>query len=260
MRIAWVVAAVTTSGTSVTWWVGWSVVASASIVLHPLSLSVVRIVAPLVAIETAAHVSGAVRDVATAAAVAAAIVVSFGAEYGRAHVQAAAYGAERRHLLRPPAAALLVTVVAWLVVAALLVTVNLVDVAESSQWLDVAFRILVAVLAAALTFRATTLARRWFVIVPAGVVIHDPLLLTDSVMIPRRDVVSLTADSASTPGAFDVTGTTWGPTLVVTAREACDVSLTDFGARLTRTGRRLHAGAVRFAPSRPGAAVADVSR
>lgn len=260
VRIAWIVAALAASGSSATWWVGWIVVAVASIVLHPTSLSVVRIVAPLVFVETVAHLTSDVRDVVVTTAIATAIVVSFSAEYGRGHVQAAAYGAERRHMLRPPAAALFVTVAAWIVVAALLVTTNLVDVVASSQWLDITIRIVVAVLAAALTYRATTLARRWFVVVPAGVVIHDPLLLTDSIMIPRRDVTSLGADVVAATGALDVTGATWGPSVVVTAREACDVSLTDFGARLMRTGTRLHAGAVRFAPSRPGAAITDALR
>ena len=260
VRIAWIVAALAASGSSATWWVGWIIVAVASIVLHPVSLSVVRIVAPLVFVETVAHLSSDVRDVVVATILASAIVVSFGAEYGRSHVQAAAYGAERRHMLRPPAAALFVTVAAWVVVATLLLTTNLVDTARSVQWLDITVRVVVAVLAAALAYRATTLARRWFVVVPAGVVIHDPLLLTDSIMIPRRDVTSLGAVADAASGALDVTGATWGPTVVVTAREACDVSLTDFGARLMRTGTRLHAGAVRFAPSRPGAAITDALR
>ena len=263
VRIAWIVAALAASGSSATWWAGWIVVAVASIVLHPVSLSVVRIVAPLVAVETAARLTSDVRGVVVATALATAIVVSFSAEYGRSHVQAAAYGAERRHMLRPPAAALFVTVAAWTVVVVLLIAANVVATGVATTWLDVTLRIVAAALSAALAYRATTLARRWFVVVPAGVVIHDPLLLTDSVMIPRRDVTSLGADtgtSTATTGALDVTGTTWGPTVVVTAREACDVSLTDFGARLTRTGTRLHAGAVRFAPSRPGAAVTDAQR
>lgn len=259
VRIAWIIAALAASGSSATWWAGWIAVAAASIVLHPVSLSVARVVAPLVAVETAVHLASDVRGVVVATALATAIIVSFSAEYGRSHVQAAAYGAERRHMLRPPAAALFVTVAAWIVVAAFLVAANFVG----AQWLDVTLRIVAAALSAALAYRATTLARRWFVVVPAGVVIHDPLLLTDSIMIPRRDVTSLGADtgtSTATTGAFDVTGTTWGPTVVVTAREACDVALTDFGARLTRTGTRLHAVAVRFAPSRPGAAVTDALR
>lgn len=263
VRIAWIVAALAASGSSATWWAGWIVVAVASIVLHPVSLSVVRIVAPLVAVEAAAHLTSDVRGVVVATALTTAVIVSFSAEYGRSHVQAAAYGAERRHMLRPPAAALFVTVAAWTVVAVLLIAANVVATGAAATWLDVTLRIVAAALSAALAYRATTLARRWFVVVPAGVVIHDPLLLTDSVMIPRRDVTSIGADtgtSTATTGALDVTGTTWGPTVVVTAREACDVSLTDFGARLTRTGTRLHAGAVRFAPSRPGAAVTDALR
>ncbi|MGA0064486.1 MAG: hypothetical protein ACO3IV_03495 [Ilumatobacteraceae bacterium] len=257
VRTTWILAALTTQSSSLAWWAGWGAVAIGAIVLHPVSLSVVRVVAPLVAVETILIigtdrvVSADWRHVAVAGAVAASIVVAFSGDYGRAHVQAAAYGAERRHLLRPPMSVLAVSVVAWLVAAGTLVVASFVD----DSRIDAGLQILGALVAAGLAFRAVALARRWFVVVPAGVVLHDPLLLTDSVMIPRRDVTSLAVDTAG--GALDVTGTTWGPTVVVTAREPHDVSLTDFGARLTRTGRRLHAGAVRFAPSRPGAAIDD---
>lgn len=260
VRVAWLVAALAASGTSPAWWVGWSIVAAATIVLHPVSLSVVRIVAPLVALETAADATGDARFVVIAAAVATGVIVSFGAEYGRSHVQAAAYGAEYRHLLRPPVSALLVSIVAWLVVAASVVVRRVVAGDSLTTVRAASVFALSVLLGAALAYRAATLARRWFVVVPAGLVIHDPLLLTDSIMIPRGDVTSLDTDTSAPVGALDVTGTTWGAALVVSAREACDVALTDFGARLTGSGTRLHAGAVRFAPSRPGAALTDATR
>ena len=35
------------------------------------------------------------------------------------------------------------------------------------------------------------LSRRWIVFVPAGLVIHDPLTMSDAVLFPRRSIVSL---------------------------------------------------------------------
>jgi hypothetical protein len=257
VRVTWVVAALATPASSPAWWVGWGVVAVASIVLHPVSLGVVRVVAPLVALETILALRPDWRHVAVTATLAAGLVVAFSAEYGRVHVQSAAYGAERRHLLRPPMSVLAVSVVAWIVTAATFVVASFVDDARIGAGLQ----IIGGLAAAGLAFRATVLSRRWFVVVPAGIVLHDLLLLTDSVMIPRREVTSLAMSQIpATGGALDLTGTTWGTTVVVTAREPHDVSLTEFGTRLTRTGQRLHAGAVRIAPSRPGAALADARR
>ena len=100
-------------------------------------------------------------------------VATYSAAYGATHAQAAAYGHERRHLLRPPIAVILPIVVLWLAVAASGAT------ATHSPSLVVA-GVATAIFLALLTFalrRAVVLARRWLVFVPAGIAVHDPLML-----------------------------------------------------------------------------------
>ena len=99
-----------------------------------------------------------------------------GADFGQQCVQASAYGDEQRFLLRPPAAFLPPVVVAGLVwVAAVLAAPLLL---ATGQWV---VGVVAAVVAVALTWlllpRFNALSRRWFVVVPAGVVVHDQVVL-----------------------------------------------------------------------------------
>src|SRR5690606_28320749 len=84
------------------------------------SLTAVRAIVPLAVPAVAVMwVSGA-DDVTAALALAAAAVtavVACSAELGRSFVQASAYGAEDRHLLRPPAAYLAAALVSWVLAA-----------------------------------------------------------------------------------------------------------------------------------------------
>jgi hypothetical protein len=107
--------------------------------------------------------------------------------------------------------------------------------------------------------RALVLSRRWLVFVPAGIAVHDPLLLRDTFMVRSHDVRTL-HEAKSTTEAFDVTGTTWGTPLELVLSHPHDVSLSPFGARLTRTLDRVHVTALLVAPSRPHAAISDSSR
>jgi hypothetical protein len=154
-------------------------------------------------------------------------------------------------LLRPPIAVILPIVVLWLVV------LGSGAVANRATSLPVAFGAL-CVFAAVGTFalrRATVLARRWLVFVPAGIAVHDPLMLQDTFMVRRHDIRGLAAAARDTT-AFDATGTTWGVVLELTLSHPHDVSLSPFGTRMTKTLDRLHVGAVLVAPSRPSTALA----
>jgi hypothetical protein len=100
------------------------------------------------------------------------------------------------------------------------------------------------------------LTRRWLVFVPAGIAVHDPLLLRDTFMARGHDVRGLYQRDPMTE-AFDATGTTWGTSLTLTLSHPHDVSLSPFGARLAGTLDRLHVTALLVSPSRPEAALAD---
>ena len=49
------------------------------------------------------------------------------------------------------------------------------------------------------------LSRRWFVLVPTGVVVHDHLVLAETLMMRRNEVVGLRLAPADTE-ALDLTG------------------------------------------------------
>jgi hypothetical protein len=241
-------------------WAVWAMVALAVLVLHPVSLVTVRFVAPLLVADSgwriitdraAQSTPGAVVGFFLMLVVA---TVTYSAVYGAVHAQAAAYGHERRHLLRPPIAVILPIAVLWLGVAGGGAIANhAVSLPTALGGLGVF--IIVGFFALR---RATVLARRWLVFVPAGIAVHDPLMLQDTLMVRRHDIRGLAAAEHGTT-AFDATGTTWGMVLELTLSHPHDVSLSTFGVRMAKTLDRLHVSAVLVAPSRPSAALASNS-
>lgn len=242
-------------------WALWAAVAIGVLVPHPLSLVGVRFVAPLLVVNAAwllvttpgsgvdtAQRWGAVGAFFVMLVVA---VATYGAAYGATHAQAAAYGHERRHLLRPPVAVILPIVVLWLVVAASGATAT-----HSPSLIVAGVAMAIFLLLVAFTLRrAVVLARRWLVFVPAGIAVHDPLMLRDTFMVRSHDVRSLQVAPNDTAG-FDATGTTWGVVLELTLSHPHDVSLSPFATRLTHTLDRLHVTSLLLAPSRPNSALA----
>ena len=256
-RVAWLASALLPNSLGVAggappspWflWAAWGLVAVAVLVHHPLSLTVVRFVGPLVAAHGAARLVVSEVDWGLAAGIAlqgVAIVIGYSSRFGAVHVQAAAYGHERRHLLRPPVAVILPLVLLWLLTA---VAGGIAVTAVALTTAIPAGVIFVVLLAFSLR-RALVLARRWLVFVPAGIALHDPLMLRDTFMVRSHDVRGLrlaTGDSE----AFDATGTTWGTSLELVLAHPHDLSLSNFGARVSGTLDRLHVSALRMSPSR----------
>jgi hypothetical protein len=265
VRLGWLAAALLpdslfTSGTSVVAsvivWAAWASVAIGVLVAHPLSLTMVRFVAPLVVVHAGASIAdgdASAWRIAGMVAIVASTLVAFSSRYGAPHAQAAAYGHERRHLLRPPVAVLLPLGVLWVVFASCLavaVRAESAGLATTGAFAGVA----VCVFAA---HRALVLARRWLVFVPAGIAVHDPLVLRDTFMVRQHDVRGLHPAPADTQ-AFDATCTTWGVPLELVLSHPHDVSLSQFGTRVSRTLDRLHVTALLVAPSLPQRAIADL--
>lgn len=230
-------------------------VAIASLVHHPLSLTTIRFVAPMVVAHgiSRAITGGAEWGLVIGVVLqGVAVVVAYSARYGSVHVQAAAYGHERRHLLRPPVAVILPLLLLWLATTA---AGGAAAFAESPLVAACA----VAALALLLSFsmrRTLVLARRWLVFVPAGIAIHDPLLLRDTFMVRSHDVRSLRAAGAEGE-AFDATGTTWGSPIELVLAHPHDVTLSNFGARMSGTLDRLHVTALLVSPSQPHEVLAN---
>lgn len=187
-------------------WILWAVVLSALLVPRPIASTIARLGTPLaVVVVLLAAASG---DVSTASWVIA-LLVTVGAcalavrgDFARVCAQGAAYGDEERFPLKvPPGLAFVVVPVAIAVVGAGIATGPMLLGAH--QWIAAAVTLAVgwplAIVVARLVHQ---LARRWVVLVPAGIAIADPLTLTDPVLFVRERVMGLgPADPGRRPPA-----------------------------------------------------------
>ena len=122
------------------------------------------------------------------------------AEFGRQWVQASAYGDEERFPLRFPVGAGLAAIVAWVVWAPTLIAGPLLLAAES--WIvGVVLTLLALAGVVVLGPRWHRLSLRWFVLVPAGVVVHDPVVLADTFPLRTAQVASIGLAPADTQGS-----------------------------------------------------------
>ena len=245
--------AVQITGTALAWAV-WGVVVIASYISHPITLTVLRIGIPVVTgfmIFVAVTQGFSGSQIISAAVSVAVLLLSFSAEIGGIYVQASAYGDEKRFALRPPvvlvAPILLSTMVADLSIIALPLLVaarnwTVAAVALVSLYLSVRY----------LLPRIHLLSRRWLVFVPAGVVVHDEIVLSINLMIKKQDLaqVQLARDNSA---AADLSALTWGVPLEFSFNKPLDVALSSIGAKHLNSVSAIHATSIIIAPSRPGA-------
>ncbi len=236
------------------WWLVVAVVVVALVVPSALGLTVVRMIAPFTVVIAVTALALGASTVIGAIAVALAAVVALLAmsgEVGEAMVQGSAYGKEHRLPLRPPAALLLPVVVSWVIWAAAVLAAALLLSAQA--WL---IGILVTTLALCLTWllgtRSHRLSIRWLVLVPAGVVVHDPVVMGETLMVPKANLKVARLALADTQAA-DLTGPAAGVTLDIAVRE---MVLAVFAPTRTQPkGRAIHVQSFLVAPSRPGRAL-----
>jgi len=238
---------------TVAWGAVVAVVLVALVAPSPLGLTVTRTTLPLlvpgaaVALATGAATWG----VAALALALLATLVAFTAETAEAFVQAAAYGDERRLPLRAPAALLVPMVLSWVVWCALALAAALALCAGA--WLPgVALSLVAAVLAVPLFTRFHRFSRRWLVLVPAGVVLHDHVVLGETLLLMRPNVALARLAPASTEAA-DFTGPAAGHAVELTVRDMVLALLAATPAN--PKGKALHVQSLLVAPSRPGRAL-----
>jgi hypothetical protein len=239
-------------------WVAWSIVALALLVPSTVSLTVARTVVPgalVVAVIAGFSTSDTVDAVVCVgiAVVACAVVAS--AELGQAFAQASAYGDETRFVLRPPVLFMVPAVVSWAVLCACAIVGPLALAAGG--WVAGAPLSLAAVgLGWFLGRRFHRLSRRWLVVVPAGLVIHDHVVLSETAMFPRGSLASVGLALEGTEAA-DLTGPAAGHAIEIALREMETVVLAP--SRAAPGGTALHVRAVLLAPSRPGRALVEAA-
>jgi hypothetical protein len=232
-------------------WLVWGIGVVALVVLSALGLTVMRMVSALGCGAAAlSWISGA-SPIRGAAFVACALVCGFlvgGADFGQRCVQASAYGDEQRFLLRPPAAFLPPIAVAGLAwVAAVLAAPLLL---ATGRWIiGIVVSIVAVLLTVLLLPRFNALTRRWLVFVPAGLVVHDQVVLGETLMVPRAELDSIHLALAGTEAA-DFTGPAAGHAVEIRLRSMGNALLAPTKAE--PRGTALHVQSFIVAPTRPG--------
>lgn len=177
-------------------WSAWALGVLALLAPRPVGLTLLRVVAPaFVVLAAAAVVAGAASPVSRAGALAAVLVagtlVTVLPDVSIAAANGIAYGDERRYPLKtPPSLFLGPLLVAPLVIAAGIAAGPLLIAADRP--VAGALALVVGLPLAAIMGRALHgLSRRWVVLVPAGLVVVDPLTLPDPVLFMRERIVAL---------------------------------------------------------------------
>lgn len=232
-------------------WIGWAIVAVALAIPATAGLTISRMTAPG---GTVAAIAGLVTAGASSSTVVAvvstvlAVLVMGSGEFGQVMVQASAYGDEQRFLLKPPAAFYVPTVVSWTVLCTC-VLVGPLALAARGWVVGAALTVAAGALTVFLFPRFNRLSRRWVVLVPAGLVLHDDVVLAETVMFPAR-VLKRAGLALVDTQAADLTGPAGGHAVEVSLSESTTVVLA--GSRGTPGGRALHVLAFLVAPTRPG--------
>jgi hypothetical protein len=242
-------------------WAAWAAVLLASFAPRPFGLTVLRVVAPVAFLLAvgALPAAGAGKGVLAVAGTAAAAWLAFTPAVGYRFVNGAAYGEEKRYPLRVPPALLLGPVpLAALLLAAGVVAGPLLLADE--RWVAGALAVALAVPLVRTAGRSVyALSQRWAVLVPAGIVLKDPLTLVDPVLFPRDRIASLRPLPFPTAPAEDILDLRLGA-----ASGSLVLELTD-EAQLFRTRGRLrggdavHARRLTFSPRQPDVLLAEAA-
>lgn len=197
-------------------WAAWGVGLVAALAPRPIGLTALRTIAPAFVAGAIAAVVGAdvsaLAAIGALAATLAASVLVMHPDVAIASADGEAYGDEQRFPLRTPAPLFFgVLPLARVVAVAGIVTgpLLLADGRAVASGVALAVGFPVAYFA----LRALhTLSRRWLVLVPAGVVVVDPMTLSDPILFTREHVRALRAlDGPAPDGVLDLRlGTTPG--------------------------------------------------
>ena len=239
-------------------WLLWSVALLCTLVPSSSALTAIRLALPTIFVIVAAVAVAIGISSGVAAALAISLLASlliFSGDIGDSFVQLAAYGDERRYLLRCPPAMLLVQVLSWLVWLTLtIVAINLL--ASDALILGAIVAIVALLLAIVLPRRFHRFSRRWLVSVPAGLVIHDHVVLAETAMFMNNAVIEVGIDLAPSEAA-DLSGKCSGVGLLIELKDFDTVVLA--ATPKTPGGSAIHVKSMRVCPTRPGRAITELT-
>jgi len=239
---------------AVTAWAIWAAVLLAAFVPSTVSLTAARMMVPLQLITVAVCATAGVTAVwltTAAGASVIALLVWFSGETGVAFAQGSAYGAEQRFPLKAPVPLLIPMLVSWLVTAA--AASSAIVLLANRIWIVGAVLLGIALTASRFVApRFHQLARRWLVVVPVGLVVHDPMMLTENALFRSAQLAAVHLAPADTEAA-DLTGGTAGVVVEIVLHQMDTIVKT--GTRDNPTGTALHVLSILVSPTRPGKAL-----
>lgn len=237
-------------------WTGWAAGVGATLILHPIGLTALRVLAPAALAATlAAAVDGHPSALAVGwAAVACGWALSPG--FGLLCVNGQAYANERRFLLRAPGPLLFgPLLVVWALTVAGIASGPLL--LAGRRWVPGALALVLGIPLAVLLVRSLhNLSRRWVVFVPAGMVLHDPVTVREPVLFRRQDVVVLGPAPGDSQG-LDLTHRAPGLALELALEKPYSLTLMKPGQR---SGSPVETERLLFTPTRPGAVIEEAGR
>ena len=237
-------------------WMTWAGILIAVALPTTVSLTALRVATPAalgVANWAAITGDGGAAAAVAVAGAALAVVAAFSPLTGAVFIDGSAYGDERRFALRVPTALVLGPIpLAGLAAVAGPIAGPLLLAAD--QWVAGALVLAVGIPIAVIAVRALHgLARRWVVLVPAGIVLHDGHSLVEAVLFPRAMIGRLApAETDGHPGRRDLTVGALGLALELDLVEPVVIS----PRRRDRSVQVEAVTSVAFTPSRPGAVLA----
>lgn len=244
---------------SVMSWAAWAVVLAGTLAPRPAGLTALRVTAPLaVLVAAAASASASALDATGAlAATAFATAVAATPEVAAYYANGVAFGAERRFPLRtPPGVLWVATPLAVVAFGAGLVSGPLL--LADARWVAGTAASTVGLPLAAFALRSLhALSMRWAILVPGGLLAHDPLALTDPVLLPRDRIASLRpGGDPCEPGALDLRMGARGGTVAVDLHRPVEMPV----RRGRRKGEIVSTAGVLLSVARPGALLAAAAR
>ncbi|SVA74164.1 uncharacterized protein METZ01_LOCUS127018, partial [marine metagenome] len=213
------------STASIALWLLWAVGLTVTLVPLPATLTALRLGVPAlaaVALWSAPAGTDAFRTTAGLAATTLVVAAAFSASTSDRFVDGASYGDERRFLLRTPGPVVLMLGPMATLAALAGLTIGPVLLLDA-RWVAGGLATALGVPTTALAVRSLhRLSRRWIVLVPAGLVLHDHLALAEPTLLQRAGLARIGPAAVDTDAA-DFTQQARGLALEVRCREPHDV-------------------------------------
>lgn len=237
----------------ITGWLIWAIGAVSLFAVVPVGLTAIRLIAPMMFVGAVVALPHSLSDKNSPLLCLVALLSATLCEFvlllpsiTNAMVQGGAYGNETRLALRTPVPYLAPAIVTWVLLASSLIGGPLLLAAK--QWILGACIAAIALgLLCVVPSRMHRLSRRWLVIVPSGIVIHDHLVLAETMMLKSSNISHVTLRDAPSDEA-DLTGGVFGSRLVIALNESEKVVISAITMKFLQSGEGLHVQSFAIAP------------